>query len=393
MSGSPRPTSPQPPLAPLLADARTTATTPPLPWAAPGQEAPGGWPAFLAVLRGRSLAVAIFLAGTAAALLNPIFAPSFGVVLGRTLFLAAVLLVAYAASRAWPPRWLPRWLAPALAVALAAPLGTFVVYLWSTGGDLAAIFAPNRAWGFFWITASGWLLGLVLALGAAAREREAQAHAQALAFALERSRLEQQALDARLSLLQAQIEPHFLFNTLANVQALVESQSPRAPAVLKSLIDYLRAAMPRLQTGAPSLANEVALVKAYLALMQLRMPDRLRTTLAVPAELQGLPCPPLALMTLVENAVRHAIDPSEEGGHIEVGAERVGNSLHLWVQDDGPGLAETAQPGTGLSNLRSRLQATHGPAAQLLLTEVQPHGLRAEIVVPADTALPPHTTA
>jgi LytS/YehU family sensor histidine kinase len=153
--------------------------------------------------------------------------------------------------------------------------------------------------------------------------------------------------------------------------------------VLKSLIDYLRAAMPRLQPGAPSLANEVALVKAYLALMQLRMPDRLRVTLDVPADLQALPCLPLALMTLVENAVRHAIDPSEEGGHIQVGADRAADGrLRLWVQDDGPGLAATSQPGTGLHNLRARLQASHGPAAQLCLTEVQPHGLRAEILVP-----------
>jgi LytS/YehU family sensor histidine kinase len=215
------------------------------------------------------------------------------------------------------------------------------------------------------------------------RERLAQAKALALQFELERSRLERQALDARLSLLQAQIEPHFLFNTLANVQALVECQSPRAADVLKSLIAYLRAALPRLHEGEPTLGNELALVRAYLELMQMRMPDRLSFTITVAPGLDGRRFPPMALLTLVENAVRHGIDPAEDGGRIEVGATEAPGGLRLWVADSGVGLDPRAQPGTGLANLRARLQAFFGPGATLELSERPPHGVHAEIALPA----------
>ena len=129
--------------------------------------------------------------------------------------------------------------------------------------------------GYTIIAGSALAIGPLLALGALYRERDAQARSAALHFELERSTLEKQALDARLKLLHAQVEPHFLFNTLANVQALVESGSPQAGPVLRSLIAYLRAAMPRLQAVSTTLGAEAALVRAYLELMQMRMPDRL----------------------------------------------------------------------------------------------------------------------
>ena len=165
------------------------------------------------------------------------------------------------------------------------------------------------------------LIAPLFALGAIYRERDAQMRADAARPSqLERSTLEREALDARLKLLQAQIEPHFLFNTLANIQALVESGSPQAAPVLKSLIAYLRAAMPRLAAGASTLANEVALVRSYLELMQMRMPDRLQFSIDVPADIAGREFLPMSVLTLVENAVRHGIDPSEKGGRIDVSA-------------------------------------------------------------------------
>ena len=232
------------------------------------------------------------------------------------------------------------------------------------------------------------VLGLVLAGGATVRERLAQSRAQVLQLELEHSRLEKQALDARLALLQAQIEPHFLFNTLANVQALVEDNSPRAADVLKSLIAYLRAAMPRLQGGTPTLGDEVALVRAYLELMQMRMPDRLQFSVAIAPEHLWRRLPPLTLLTLVENAVRHGIDPSEQGGCIDIGAglDDASGALHLWVADTGQGLDPRAAAGTGLANLRARLQGFFGPQAGLLLSETAPHGVRAELVLPPDKA-------
>jgi hypothetical protein len=354
----------------------------PAPTTEPADPPAGGWSGFLAALTGRRVVVALAVAVLVALLLNPIFVPPFPVLLGRTLFVAMVLLVAFTAAGQWTwlPGWMPRWVAQLIAVSLAAPIATLAVYLLSVGGDVRALLANEaRVMGFLWIAGSSVGVGLLLALGALYRERDAQARAQELQFELERSTLERQALDARLSLLQAQVEPHFLFNTLANVQELVESGSPRAAPVLQSLIDYLRAAMPRLHDGEPTLGKEEALVRAYLELMHMRMPDRLQTSIAIDPALRSIRFPAMALLTLVENAVRHGIDPSIEGGRIEVGARREGSTVHAWVADSGVGLHENALPGTGLANLRARLQGFYGPGATLELSEEPPHGLRAEM--------------
>jgi hypothetical protein len=345
---------------------------------------PTAWSGFLAGLTGGRVLVALVLAVAVALLLNPIFITPLPVLLGRTLFLAMVLLVAFTAAGQWPtrwlPNWMPRWVAQLIAVAVAAPLATLAVYLLSVGGDVRALLASEgRISGFLWISFSGMSVGMVLALGALYRERDAQARSQELQFELERATLERQALDARLSLLQAQIEPHFLFNTLANVQELVESGSPRAPALLQSLIDYLRAAMLKLHDGEPTLGREEALVRAYLELMHMRMPDRLQVAIDIDPALRELRFPAMALLTLVENAVRHGIDPSEDGGRIQVGARRDGDAVRVWVSDAGVGLHESAAPGTGLTNLRARLHAFYGPMATLELSQEQPRGLRAEI--------------
>jgi hypothetical protein len=344
--------------------------------------------AFVGQLTWRAVALTLLLGTLAAVALNPIFMSPFPVLLGRTLFLSLSLLLAFAAAGLWQQHWLPRWLMQLLAVVVAAPLVTLVLYLLTTGGDTAAFFGDRaRLWGFAWIAGTGVVLGLVLALGALYRERDAQARAQQLQFELQRNELQRQALDARLSLLRSQIEPHFLFNTLANVQALVEAGSPRAPAVLNSLIAYLRAAMPRLHDESASLGQETALVRAYLELMHMRMPDRLSFAVQVPDELLGQRFPPMALLTLVENAVRHGIDPSEQGGHIEVGAVRdaASGETQVWVSDTGMGLSPQAEDGTGLNNLRARLSAFFAAGAQLRLEPTKPRGLRASIVIAAQS--------
>jgi signal transduction histidine kinase len=330
---------------------------------------------------------ALALGTLAALVLNPMFVSPFPVLLGRMLFVAVLLLLAFTAAGHWQPRglpaWWPRWLQQVLAVVLAAPLAAFVASLLAVGGDAAEFFGNEaRLHGFVWIAVTAAILGALFALGSLLRERDAQTHALQLQVALERAERERQQADAQLALLRSQIEPHFLFNTLANVQALVETGSPRASAVLASLIAYLRAAMPRLQAGAPTLGDEAALVRAYLELMHLRMPDRLDYAVDLPPALATEPFPAMALLTLVENAVRHGIDPSEQGGRIEVGAARDGAQIRLWVQDSGVGLDPAAAPGTGLANLRARLGAHYGPAARLELAPLEPHGLRAEIVLP-----------
>jgi signal transduction histidine kinase len=362
-------------------------TTPatPAPAADPGTPAPDtGWRAFLRALTPRRIGVTLALSLAVAVLLNPIYAVHFSVLFGRTLFVGFVALLAFTAAAQWRRSWLPTWFVQAVSVAFAAPVATLAVYLLSTGGDFVAFVQhEGRVTGFIFISASAVFVGVVLSLGAVVRERDADAKAMALQLALQREQLERHAADARLAVLTAQVEPHFLFNTLANVQALVETGSPRAAPVLRSLIAYLRATMPRLDDGDVSVGREIALVRSYLELMHLRMPDRLDFRVEVGPGLERWPFPPMGLLTLVENAVRHGIDPSETGGRIEVEVRQEGARVRMTVSDDGAGMSESAQPGTGLRNLRERLAAFYGGRARLELSEREPHGLLAEIVVDA----------
>jgi hypothetical protein len=348
-----------------------------------------GWMRALRLITTGKVGITIGFAVVVAALLNPIFVVPFTALLGRTVFIAMMLLLAFTLAGQWRLAWLPRWVVQALAVALTAPLATFVVYLLSVGGDVQSFLHNEaRVAGFLWIAGSGLVVGTVLALAALYRERDAQARAQALQFALERATLERQALDARLATLRAQIEPHFLFNTLANVQALVESGSPRAAPVLQSLVAYLRAAMPQLSGDHETLGAEAKRVRAYLDLMQLRMPDRLAFDVTIAPDVASERFPSMGLLTLVENAIRHGIDPGEQGGRIEVGARRdaVSGELRIWVTDSGVGMDIVAAPGTGLTNLRERLQAFYGGRARFELSENAPRGLRAEIVIEPSAA-------
>ena len=342
-------------------------------------------PRWLASLTGRSVVFAAVLSAVVAAVLSPVFVSPFTQILSRTLFVGIALLLVFTAAGHWRQTWLPRWQMQAFAVVLFAPVATLAAYLISAKGDLAALLDNMpRLTGIMLISIAAATVGVVMALGALYRERDAQARAEGLQFALERERLERQAADARLALLHAQIEPHFLFNTLANVQALVESGSDRAAPVLRHLIAYLRAAMPRLSDADTTLATELQLVRAYLELMHLRMPDRLQFEIDVAPELASARFPTMALLTLVENAVRHGIDPSEQGGRITIAGrpDAGGAAAKLSVADTGVGLADDAPPGVGLANLRARLQAFFGAGATLELHALSPHGVRAEIVVP-----------
>ncbi|MDB5858234.1 MAG: putative sensor protein LytS [Ramlibacter sp.] len=309
----------------------------------------------------------------------------------RTATIALLALLLFGVFEQWPrrlPRWLARWVLQLIGVLVAIPIGVLLAYGVRSGADMRAILAdPAQRAGFYGLLGPGVLFAPWIAFGVMVRQREALARHQALSFQLERSELERQAVDARLRLLQAQVQPHFLFNTLANVRALVKAGSPQAPAVLDSLIAYLRAAMPGLGDTAGTVARELGLVRAYLDLMHMRMPDRLQFSVHADVEALELRCPPMALLTLVENAVRHGIDPSEEGGRIDVSVTvREGRCLAR-VLDTGVGLQESGQgTGTGLETLRERLRLEFGEA-QLRLAGSTPHGACAELEFPAQRGL------
>jgi LytS/YehU family sensor histidine kinase len=267
------------------------------------------------------------------------------------------------------------------------PVTTLLIYILSTPRGAPPFWQnPSRMDGWTHLTFAGLLLAPWTALAAIVRQKEAFARDQELTFALERSELERQALDARLHLLQAQVAPHFLFNTLANVQALVDAGSPHASTVLRSLIAYLRAAVPVLDEPAATIERELQLVRPYLELMQMRMPDRLQYAMHVDPAALNVRCPPTTLLTLVENAVRHGIDPSEQGGRIDIDIERRGERCLVRVTDTGAGLHHSPNGlGTGLTALRERLQLIFGETAQLRLISGAPRGVAAEVDMPAHT--------
>jgi signal transduction histidine kinase len=308
----------------------------------------------------------------------------------RTIIVGLSATASFAVFEVWPqrlPRWLQRWALQVVAVGLVVPVTTLLIYVWSTPRGAPPFWQnQGRLDGFTHLTFAGILLAPWTALAAIVRQKEAFARDQELTFALERSELERQALDARLHLLRAQVAPHFLFNTLANVQALVDAGSPHASAVLRSLTAYLRAAVPLLHESAATIERELQLVRPYLELMQMRMPDRLRYAITADPSALKVRCPPTTLLTLVENAVRHGIDPSEEGGAIEVDIARVGERCVVRVTDTGAGLDQTPDGlGSGLTTLRERLQLIFGDAAHLRLAPHTPRGVVVEIDMPAHT--------
>lgn len=189
---------------------------------------------------------------------------------------------------------------------------------------------------------------------------------------------------AQLALLQAQIEPHFLFNTLANVHSLIPRDAALAQTMLEHLNDYLRASLARTRKPRATLGEELALVTALLSIAKMRLGTRLSYRIEVDEALHGAMLPPLLLQPLVENALEHGIEPAVEGGEIRIVADRVAGKLRLRVFDSGLGLLEQQgeHDGIGLQNIRQRLSSLYGDAARLALYPNLPHGVIAELQLP-----------
>jgi len=202
---------------------------------------------------------------------------------------------------------------------------------------------------------------------------------------------ERRATETQLRMLQAQIEPHFLFNTLANVQSLMDHDPPKAKQMLTSFTDYLRASLGSLRDDNSAVAQELDLAQSYLQLLQGRMEDRLRFEIKADTAARRQPLPPLLLQPLVENAVVHGLEPSIEGGTVRITARVDGHRLVLEVQDDGRGLDAPVRPGArqgqgmALDNIRQRLRARYGLAATLEVQAAHP-GTLARITVPLQAA-------
>lgn len=306
----------------------------------------------------------------------------------RVLGVAAQFWLAYtlawwalSAARGRRPVWLTAALpAAAFGALLGLPLtADFSWHRFPVGTALAAQLLPAIS------------LALMLHLPPlAARWREQRRHA-AEATRLRQTAtvadLSRQVTLAELKTLQAQVEPHFLYNTLAGIQYLVRHNAALADRMLGRLHDYLRLALPAMREPMSTLEKEFALADAYLALMQMRLGDRLRVTLDLPEPLAAWPFPPLMLGSLVENAIQHGIEPKPDGGELRVAARVQDGGLVLEVSDTGIGLqaaaaGHTGGTGLGLSSLRERLLLLYGQAARLDVTARPRGGVSAVIWVP-----------
>jgi signal transduction histidine kinase len=220
-----------------------------------------------------------------------------------------------------------------------------------------------------------------------ARAAQAEESAAAAAAVAEREALQRQLAQAQLQALQAQVEPHFLFNTLASVDYLIETDPVRASAMQKNLIQYLRAALPQMRGKSSQLGREGDLARAYLEILKVRMEDRLQLAIEIPDGLRSADFPPMMLQSLVENAIKHGVEPKPEGGEVRVTARVVDGHLEVAVADTGIGLSlgttsATAGGGVGLGNVRERLARLYEGQASFSLAARSPTGAVATIRLP-----------
>jgi len=219
------------------------------------------------------------------------------------------------------------------------------------------------------------------------REQMARSRSRLQEERIQRLTIEKQMAETHLKLLQAQIEPHFLYNTLANILSLMETDIGQARAMLTDLSNYLRATLVRTRQTRTTIGQEMAVVQSYVDIYRRRMGDRLICRLTVPEHLQSHPFPPLVVQPLVENAIRHGIEPLIEGGEITVQVEDADDRLRVRVMDTGRGITGETHPdgGLGLANIRERLEAIYGNEARLIMEENRPSGIKATIEVPNET--------
>ena len=296
----------------------------------------------------------------------------------------AIGLLIHQSTRRLISNWNTQWFRVAFIVPVAAVLGFFL------GSWLADLLTgnhslrywttqPAKAWGFLTISM---ICGMVLTYFFVSRAQ----------LATERERAEaalRHAAESRLRLLESQLEPHMLFNTLANLRALIAADPARAQTMLDHLIDYLRATLSASRASTHTLEQEFARLHDYLALMAVRMGPRLQYTLDLPDALKQLTVPPLLLQPLVENSIQHGLEPKVEGGSITVQARQAGELLVLEVIDTGLGLKPEANSvqgkGFGLSQVRERLATLYGNASAIELAATHAGGTRASITIPLKT--------
>jgi sensor histidine kinase YesM len=298
---------------------------------------------------------------------------------------SAVLIGAVWARKAVPSHGAKQYVAMVFAVVIAATLAEVCLEAWSTNGQFLG---AGESWSLDLLLelASQIIrdsfVGIIIASTWLYVRAEADNAAAIAAVAVDSERLDRQTAEARMQMLEAQIEPHFLFNTLANVRRLYETDRAAGATMMRNLKDYLAVALPHMRATASTLGRESDHAIAYLNIQQIRMGRRLVFDFDVPSQMRDARMPPLMLLTLVENSVKHGLTPQREGGRIDVRARVVDGQLRIDVADTGEGFTKSGGGGTGLANTRARLASHFGERASLSLAINTPQGVVATLVLP-----------
>ncbi len=296
---------------------------------------------------------------------------------------APMLIAIIATSNLGPQRGARRVAALTSAVVLSAGAGSVLRYLgaqpqaWPDRSSTDMLLAMLS---YVWPRYA--LLGGMLTIVGEFYRRELASLRGAQQARIDHAAFEREMAETRLEVLQAQIEPHFLFNTLANVRRLYDKDAGAGASMLENLMRYLEVALPRMREAQSTLERDADLIESFLRIHRIRMGERLAFSIDVPLALRKQPVPPMMLLTLVENAVKHGLNPSPDGGLIRVVARADGDHLVVSVADTGIGFGTAVGAGTGLANIRARLAAEFGDRAGLELENNDLGGATARIVLP-----------
>lgn len=272
----------------------------------------------------------------------------------------------------------------AVRIAVALIIGTTagsLIGILASGHDVSLLFDKHGPF-FLQLMLLGVLFGTVITYIFASRERIAASEKLLQEEQIKRLTIEKEAAEAKLKLLQVQIEPHFLFNTLSNILSLLDTDLSKGKSMLVDFIQYLRTSLPKIREETTTLGQEMEMIRAYLNLFKVRMGERLLYTIELPKNVADIPFPPMLIQPLVENAIKHGLEPKVEGGEILIRGEEKENIIRLEVIDTGLGFNNNAGSGTGLSNIKERLKSTYGENARLVLEANQHCGVKATIEVP-----------
>jgi sensor histidine kinase YesM len=268
----------------------------------------------------------------------------------------------------------------AVALLIGSLCGSFLGTILSGLGP-AIIFGKH---GLFQLLILGVMFGTIITYFFSSRAQIAESKTLIQEEKIKRLTSEKQAAEANLKMLQAQIEPHFLFNTLSNVLNLLDNDVAKGKSMLVDFTSYLRTSLVKIRGQRTTLGHEMEMIRAYLNIFKVRMENRLNFSIELPEPLAEIEFPPMLLQPLVENAVKHGLEPKIEGGNIMIKAEEKNGFLSLEVIDTGIGITGHYHSGLGLSNVRERLESLYDNRASVSLEANQPCGVKATIEVPHD---------